>query len=190
MKLRLMLAALVVSAVVHPAWSVHPGEDIMLQNAVAEGSRIVASHESQSMMQFWCRTREATCAVLPEALQWQPHPMPEMKGAYVAVVLGNPRLKERYKTYLRLPARFRLGAHYHTTDEEVTVMKGKVKLGFAKTFGEGSVLEIPATGFILIKKDAPHWAWTDEEAVILVEGEGPLQTIFYPGEASGVEPGS
>src|SRR5215831_311582 len=56
-----------------------------------------------------------------EDAKWGPAPPFVPAGAQMVVLAGNPMAAEPYTVYLKFPAGYAVPAHWHPTDENVTV---------------------------------------------------------------------
>ena len=65
-------------------------------------------------------------AVQSDALKWSA-PAAYAKGAQLAVVKGDPTKEGMYVVRLKVPAGFKIAAHTHPNDENVTVSIGKLQ---------------------------------------------------------------
>lgn len=78
-------------------------------------------------------------------------------------------------------ARVRFGAgmetppHAHKAPfiDRNTVISGTLHVGIGDTFDRSKGIAVPAGGVVAIPPGMPHFAWSDEETVVHVHGEGP-----------------
>src|SRR3712207_6786477 len=66
--------------------------------------------------------------VQAEELKWSA-PAAYAKGAHLAVVRGDPSKEGMYVVRLKVPAGFKIAAHTHPNDENVTVLSGTFNIG-------------------------------------------------------------
>lgn len=110
--------------------------------------------------------------VTPSDLQWgDTNALPA--GAKVAVIEGKMDKKGPITARLKLPADYKLPAHWHPGVERVTVLSGTFNYGMGdkldpqmtKALGPGSV--------VVMQPKMNHFVWTKEETVIQLNVMGP-----------------
>ena len=114
--------------------------------------------------------------ITPNDLKWED--VATLPGAKIAVIEGKMNEAGPITARVKLPANFRLPAHYHPGFERVTVLSGTVNIGMGdkldvkKTtaMGPGTVLLMPAK--------MHHFAWTKEEAIFQLNVTGPWSVTF------------
>jgi quercetin dioxygenase-like cupin family protein len=125
-----------------------------------------------------CGTAMAnTLIVTPGQLHWMEiAALPA--GAQLAVIEGRLDQPGPITARLKLPARYRLPAHWHTSVQRVTVLSGTLnygvgdRLSFNKTtaLGQGSVLVTPAK--------VRSYGWTAQETVLQLNVIGPWSIVY------------
>lgn len=113
----------------------------------------------------------------PDALRWTA-PAAYAKGAQLAVVRGDPTKEGMYVVRLRVPAGFRIAAHTHPNDENVTVLSGTFNIGTGGKLDERGGELVKAGGYSYVAKGMTHYAWFTEDTVLQLHGMGP-QGITY-----------
>jgi len=114
--------------------------------------------------------------ITPNDLKWED--VATLPGAKIAVIEGKMNEAGPITARVKLPANFKLPAHYHPGFERVTVLSGTVNIGMGdkldpkKTtaMGPGTVLLMPAK--------MHHFAWTKEEAIFQLNVTGPWSVTF------------
>ena len=66
-------------------------------------------------------------------------------------------------------------AHWHPTDEYVTVLKGAFLVGTGETYDESKLQTMNVGNFILMPKEMRHFAMNKGETIVQVHGDWPLQ---------------
>jgi quercetin dioxygenase-like cupin family protein len=121
--------------------------------------------------------------VSPSDLQWADGPGSLPPGAKFAVIEGDPKNAALFTMRVKVPAGYKIPAHWHPADEHVTVISGTFHMGLGdkldatkgKGMGPGSFMVMPA--------HARHYAWANEETVIQLHGMGPWGiTYVNPGD--------
>lgn len=111
-------------------------------------------------------------------LKWAAGPASLPPGSQVAVLEGDLASEGIFTARLRLPANYRIPAHWHPAFEHVTVISGSFWMGLGDKFDEAVLHEIPAGGFAVMSPGQRHFAATKGETVIQLHGMGPWQ-IYY-----------
>jgi quercetin dioxygenase-like cupin family protein len=115
--------------------------------------------------------------VQADALKWAA-PAAYGKGAQLAVVRGDPTKEGMYVVRLKVPAGFKIPAHTHPNDENVTVLSGTFNIGTGDKLDEKKGELVKAGGYSYVAKGMTHYAWFTEETVLQLHGIGP-QGITY-----------
>jgi quercetin dioxygenase-like cupin family protein len=116
-------------------------------------------------------------------IKWGDAPPIFPKGAKFAVVAGDPNAKGIFVVRLQLPAKYRIPAHNHPTDEYVTVISGALYVGMGDKLDDSKGEKLSAGGFALAPAGMNHYAWTTGKTVVQVEAEGPFgMTYVDPGD--------
>jgi quercetin dioxygenase-like cupin family protein len=116
-------------------------------------------------------------AVHVGALKWS-QPAAYAPGAQLAVLKGDPTKEGFYVVRLKVPAGFKIQAHTHPNDENVTVLSGTFQIGTGDKLDEKKGEVLKAGGYSYVAKGMTHYAIFPEETVIQLHGMGP-QGITY-----------
>lgn len=111
-------------------------------------------------------------------MKWEAAPKAFPAGAQVAAVSGDPSKDGLYVVRMKMPAGYKVPAHNHPTTEYVTVLSGQLHLGMGDKLDPQKGMALGAGGFAEAPAKMNHYAWTTEETVIQVHGQGPF-TITY-----------
>jgi quercetin dioxygenase-like cupin family protein len=117
-----------------------------------------------------------------DTLEWASGPPALPPGAQISVLLGNPGNEGLYVIRLKFPAGYKIPAHTHPNDEHVTVISGTFHFGIGAKVDQSKGAALTAGGFAHAAKGMQHYAWTSQETVIQVHGQGP-QGITYVNDA-------
>ena len=79
---------------------------------------------------------------------------------------------------IKLPANYKLPAHYHSAIEHVTVISGTFHMGTGDKLDAKATKALGAGSVAIMQPGTRHFAWTDSETVVQVHGVGPW-TITY-----------
>jgi quercetin dioxygenase-like cupin family protein len=118
---------------------------------------------------------------LPDQIKWQ-DPL-GVSGAKNAVLMGDPNKPGLYAVMVKwLPGNFSR-PHFHPNDRFITVLKGTWWVGTGTKFDIGQTVPMPAGSFVTHFGKQIHWDGAkDEEAVLLIVGDGPATTTRVPFE--------
>lgn len=107
------------------------------------------------------------------------HPAPGFpKGAQIVLLRGDLSKAEPYTIRFKLPGGFVIPAHWHTTDEEVTVLSGTLNVGTGDKVDKSASIALSAGGFQVVPALAHHYVWTTEDTTFQLDGMGPRTTTF------------
>ncbi len=115
--------------------------------------------------------------VQPDDLKWNA-PAAYAKGAQLSVLTGDPTKDGMYVVRLKVPAGFKIAAHTHPNDENVTVLSGSFHIGTGDKLDTQKGAVIRAGGYSFVAKGMNHYAWFTEDTVLQLHGMGP-QGITY-----------
>jgi hypothetical protein len=105
-------------------------------------------------------------------LKWTPI----MKGCGLAAVSGDPSADGApFVLRLRCVDGAKIPAHWHPTDENVTVLKGTFLVGLGETFDESKLQTMNVGNYTLMPKEMRHFAACKGETIVQVHGMGPFQ---------------
>ena len=115
--------------------------------------------------------------VQADGLKWS-QPAAYAPGAQLAVVKGDPTKEGQYVVRLKVPAGYKIAAHTHPNDENVTVLSGSFNIGTGDKLDMTKGEAVKAGGYSFVAKGMTHYAWFTEETVLQLHGIGP-QGITY-----------
>lgn len=110
----------------------------------------------------------------PKELSWKPGPPALPPGAQMAVIEGDPAAEGKLFAFrLKVPAGYRIPAHFHSADEHVTVISGEFLMGMGDKLDESKAQALPAGSFVVIPAKEHHFAFTRKPAEVQVHAIGP-----------------
>lgn len=112
--------------------------------------------------------------VAASALTWGDPPPALPPGAKFAVVSGDPSKAGPFVVRVQFPRGYRVLAHGHPTDENVTVISGTVSLGMGEKFDEAAMEDVATGGYALLPAKMPHFAMAKTAATFQIHGMGPF----------------
>jgi len=105
-------------------------------------------------------------------LKWTPI----MKGCDLAAVDGDPNGEGTpFVVRLRCTEGAKIPAHWHPTDENVTVLKGTFQVGMGEKFDDTKLETMNAGNFINMPKEMRHFALSKTDSILQVHGVGPFK---------------
>ncbi len=105
-------------------------------------------------------------------LKWTPI----IKGCELASVAGDYNAEgEPFVVRLRCADGTKIPAHWHPTDENVTVLKGTFLVGMGETFDESKLQTMNVGNFISMPKEMRHFALSKGETIVQVHAMGPFK---------------
>jgi hypothetical protein len=119
-----------------------------------------------------------TAPVNAEALKWGDAPPFLPPGAQLAVLDGDPGKAVRITLRLKMPAGYQIPAHWHPTQEDVTVLSGSLNVGMGNVLNRSETTRLRAGGFVPLGARMNHYVWTDEATVVQVHMDGPFEITY------------
>lgn len=105
-------------------------------------------------------------------LKWTPI----IKGCDIAAVDGDMNADGTpFVIRLRCADGSKIPAHWHPTDENVTVLKGTFLVGMGETFDESKMQTMNVGNFVSMPKEMRHFAMSKGETIVQVHGAGPFK---------------
>jgi len=105
-------------------------------------------------------------------LKWTPI----MKGCELASLAGDFNAEGApFVVRLRCADGSKIPAHWHPTDENVTVLKGTFLAGMGETFDESKLLAMNVGNFVTVPKEMRHYGMVKGETIVQVHGMGPFK---------------
>ncbi len=105
-------------------------------------------------------------------LKWTPI----MKGCDLAPVSGDSNAEGApFVLRIRCADGIKLPAHWHPTDEHLTVLKGTFLVGMGESFDEAKLQTMNVGNFITMPKEMRHFGLCKGETIVQVHGAGPFK---------------
>ena len=105
-------------------------------------------------------------------LKWSPI----IKGYELASVSGDPAADgTAFVVRIRCVDGAKIPAHWHPTDENVTVIKGTFLVGMGEKFDETKLITMNVGNFVSMPKEVRHFAASKGETIVQVHGAGPFK---------------
>ena len=110
--------------------------------------------------------------VTPADLKWADVPsLPP--GAKIAVIEGPLNEAVPFIIRLKLPADYKVPAHWHPAIEHVTVISGTFYMGTGDKLDPSKTMPLSAGSVAIMQIKTNHFAWNKKETIIQVHGVGP-----------------
>lgn len=94
-------------------------------------------------------------------------------GAKVSVIEGPLNEAVPFTFRLKLPADYKIPAHWHPTLEHVTVISGTFNMGNGDKLDMTKTTALSAGSVAIMQPKTHHFGWTKEETIVQVHGVGP-----------------
>ena len=116
-------------------------------------------------------------AINAAEIKWGEAPPDVPKGASLAVLHGDPSKKAPFTIRLKLPAGYKIPPHWHSNDEQLTIVSGAFVLHMGDTM-DAPANTLTAGGYHFLPGKMHHAAETKGETIVQVNGMGPFD-IHY-----------
>jgi quercetin dioxygenase-like cupin family protein len=105
-------------------------------------------------------------------LKWTPI----IKGCDLAAVTGDSNAEGTpFVLRIRCTEGAKIPAHWHPTDENVTVLKGTFLVGMGEKFDETKLETMNPGNFISMPKEMRHFALSKTDTIVQVNATGPFK---------------
>jgi hypothetical protein len=105
-------------------------------------------------------------------LKWTPI----IKGCDLAPVAGDMNAEgEPFVLRIRCADGSKIPAHWHPTDENVTVLKGTFLVGMGESFEESKLQTMNGGNFVTVPKEMRNFAMSKGETIVQVHALGPFK---------------
>jgi quercetin dioxygenase-like cupin family protein len=114
----------------------------------------------------------------PGDIKWGPAPPVLPAGAQVAVLDGDPFKPGFFSIRLKFPDGYKIPAHWHPTDENITVIQGTFRAGMGDAHSDAALHDFPVGSFIKMPKRMRHFASAKGKVIVQVYGPGPFVLTY------------
>lgn len=105
-------------------------------------------------------------------LKWAPI----IKGCDLAPVAGDMNAEGApFVLRIRCADGAKIPAHWHPTDENVTVLKGTFLVGMGESFDDSKLQTMNVGNFVTVPKEMRHYASCKGETIVQVHAMGPFK---------------
>jgi hypothetical protein len=114
--------------------------------------------------------------VTPGDVKWMPAPaatgMPSV--VQLAVLSGDPFKTGLFTIRLKIPDGGAVAAHWHPTDEHITVLQGTFAAGMGDKLDTSALHDFAVGSYIAMPKKMHHFAMAKGETIVQVSAMGPF----------------
>jgi quercetin dioxygenase-like cupin family protein len=103
---------------------------------------------------------------------------PLLPGSQMAVVDGDPPAAGPFVIRIKSVAGAEIPAHWHPTDENVTVLVGTFLVGMGDKLDPAKLTAMHPGDFVSMPATMHHYAKAQSETIVQVHGMGPFQVNF------------
>jgi hypothetical protein len=115
--------------------------------------------------------------IAPSDLKWADVPsLPP--GAKIAVIEGPLNDAVPFTIRLKLPANYKIPAHWHPAIEHLTVLTGTFHMGLGDKLDTAKTHAMAPGGIAIMPPKTHHFGWTAEETIVQLHGVGPWGVTY------------
>lgn len=112
-------------------------------------------------------------------MEWKAGPESLPPGVQMTVIDGSPKEKGPFTIRLKFPADFKVPPHWHSKDENLTILEGEFNMGMGDKFDVANVHKIMPEGYIKMPAKTRHFAMSGPQGAMLqLHGMGPFDITY------------
>jgi len=115
--------------------------------------------------------KNAAVSLNASELKWGDAPPDLPPGAQLAVLHGDPSKRAPFTMRLKMPAGYKIAPHWHSNDEQLTILQGTFVLHMGDTM-DAPATTLRAGGFHFLPSKMHHAAVAQEETIVQIDGMG------------------
>lgn len=142
------------------------------------GSSTTACPETGGVIEEKLAGGETQLRVLAAEIDWGPCPPSLPKSCEMAVLEGNPREEMLFTVRFRTTGEFKMAPHWHPRNERVTILEGKVGVGFGDAIDRQNVTWFGPGDYYVNAEGAHHFVLAEGPTVLQITGIGPWKANF------------
>src|SRR5262245_59074745 len=113
----------------------------------------------------------------PKEMKWGEAPPTLPKGAKLVVLHGDPMKAGTFTIRIKAPSGYKVPPHWHSNDEDLTVISGTLVLHMGDTMTADSH-KLTAGAYHFLPAKMHHGAVTKGETIVQIHGEGPFDINY------------
>jgi len=94
-------------------------------------------------------------------------------GAKITVIEGPMTEAVPFTVRIKLPADYKVPAHWHPAAERATVLSGTFNIGMGDKLDPQKTTALGPGSVIIMQPQTNHFVWTKEETMVQIHGTGP-----------------
>jgi quercetin dioxygenase-like cupin family protein len=114
----------------------------------------------------------------PATVKWGDAPPSFPKGAQLAVLHGDPGKAGPFALYMKMPAGYKIPAHWHSQDENLVIVSGTFYAGMGDKLDEKKAQALKAGSYVFMPAKMHHYAFAKSPAVVELHGTGPFDITY------------
>ena len=111
-------------------------------------------------------------------IKWGDAPPNMPKGARMAVLSGDPGKAGAFVARLQVPANYKIPPHFHSTDEDLTVISGSFFFAEGDKMDMKGAHEMKPGAFHHLPAKTHHFAFSKGAAVVQINATGPFDIVY------------
>lgn len=125
-----------------------------------------------------CAAQQSTEHIMfaPSELVWRD--LPSLPGVKIAVLEGPLDQPGPIMFRLKFPANYQIPPHWHPGIEHITILSGKLHMGFGDVFDRAKSHALVPGAAAIMQPRTHHFAWTSEETITQIHSIGPWSVIY------------
>jgi len=121
---------------------------------------------------------EAHIVATPGSAKWGDAPPNLPKGAQLAVLHGDPGKAEMFSVMLKMPAGYKIPAHWHSQDENLVIISGAFYAGMGDKLDMKKAQALKPGAYVYMPAKMHHYAYTEEATEIQIHGHWPFDINY------------
>ena len=146
------------------------------------GSKSTSTCPSASTTEAALPVGSSQLSKLASEIVWVACPPTLPSGCEMAVLEGDPKQEMLFTVRFRTGSEFEMKPHWHPRNERVTILEGKIGVGFGDVIDRERVTWFGPGDYYVNAKEAHHFVLADGPAVLQITGIGPWKAIFLEAE--------
>jgi hypothetical protein len=114
----------------------------------------------------------------PGDIKWGDAPPNLPKGGKMAVLSGDPGKDGWFVARLQMPAGYKIAPHWHSQDEDLTVVSGTMYLAEGDKMETAHAHGMKPGAFHHLPAKTHHYAYTKTATVVQINGKGPFDIVY------------